>query len=135
MIRSGAYNAGDSWNTDNWVKAMFPGAFDPCPYNPEWDESHYDGLQDDWITEPGLVFINPPYSNVMPWIDRALEQKFAANMDNQTLTIVFLLKHDSSTKWYAKLHEAGARFLSIQGRLKHGTNSAASFPSVLAVLE
>lgn len=130
MIRAGAYNAGDSWRTDPWVLAMFPNAFDPCPYNPEWDESHYDGLVDDWDTRAGLVFINPPYSNVTPWIDRAIKEVKA----EPGLTVVMLLKHDSSTKWYAKLHEAGANFLMCSRRLKHGTNSGASFPSVLAVL-
>ena len=130
MIRAGAYNAGDSWRTDQWILDMFPNAFDPCPYNPDWDESHYDGLVDNWDTGAGLVFINPPYSNVTPWVDRAIEEVKA----EPGLTVVMLLKHDSSTKWYAKLHEAGANFLMCARRLKHGTNSGASFPSVLAVL-
>jgi len=80
------------------------------------------------------VFINPPYSNPMPWVERALEQLGLANLHGIKLTIVMLLKHDSSTKWYAKLHGAGANFLMCARRLKHGTNSGASFPSVLAVL-
>jgi hypothetical protein len=135
LIRSGAYNAGDSWRTDSWIVNMFPKAFDPCPYNPDWNKTHYDGLVDSWDLSSGLVFINPPYSNVMPWVEVALEKLQYARFNNHKLTIVFLLKHDSSTKWYAKLHEAGAHFLSIAGRLKHGTNKGASFPSVLAVLE
>jgi len=55
-------------------------------------------------------------------------------------TIVFLLKHDSSTEWYRLLHEAGARFLMFNGRLSFGgeytknSKSVAPFPSLLAVL-
>ncbi len=128
MIRAGQTGAGDSWRTDQWILDMFPTAFDPCPYNPEWNESHYDGLVDNWNWSTGLVFINPPYSNPLPWVNRAIHELRAGR------TIVMLLKHDSSTKWYAKLHEAGANFLMCSKRLKHQTKAGASFPSVLAVL-
>lgn len=52
-----------------------------------------DGLQraatigHDW-----RVFVNPPYSNVRPWIDAYAHTRF-----------VFLLKLDPSTKWFAEL--------------------------------
>jgi hypothetical protein len=138
MIRTGKYeNASDSFRSDQWVLDMFPGAFDPCPYNPDWSPEHYDGLVDDWKLPPigdQLVYINPPYSNVMPWVERALEEITHARLCEQKMTIVMLLKHDSSTKWYAKLHSAGAKFLMFQGRLKHQTKQHCSFPSVLAVL-
>lgn len=120
----------DSWRTDQWILDMFPNAFDPCPYNPDWDESHYDGLVDAWDLSSGLVFINPPYSNPMPWVERAL---FHLALDPD-LTIILLLKHDSSTRWYAKLHEAGANFLMCSKRLKHQSKTGANFPSLLAVL-
>jgi len=134
MIRQGKTRAGDSWRTDQWILDMFPNAFDPCPYNPDWDESHYDGLVDDWNWSTGLVFINPPYSNPMPWVERAIKQIEIASQVGIKLTVVMLLKHDSSTRWYAKLHESGANFLMCSKRLKHQTSSGASFPSVLAVL-
>jgi len=120
--------AGDSWRTDQWILDMFPTAFDPCPYNPDWDESHYNGLVDDWDWSTGLVFVNPPYSNPMPWVQRAIQEAKAGR------TVVMLLKHDSSTRWYAKLHEAGANFLMCSRRLKHQSSQGCSFPSVLAVL-
>ena len=56
-------------------------------------------------------------------------------------TIVMLLKHDSSTRWFRMLHEAGAYFLMFQGRLDFDSpdglgivGSCASFPSLLVVL-
>ena len=134
MIRQGKSRAGDSWRTDQWILDMFPHAFDPCPYNPDWDESHYDGLVDDWDLSTGLVFINARYSDPMPWVMTALNKMNYAYNNGIKLTIVMLLKHDSSTRWYAKLHEAGANFLMCSKRLKHQTSSGASFPSVLAVL-
>tara|TARA_Y100001938_G_C8100800_1_gene441571 strand:- start:974 stop:1462 length:489 start_codon:yes stop_codon:yes gene_type:complete len=137
LIRIGKYeNASDSFSTPQWVLDMFPRAFDPCPFNPEWDETHFNGLVDEW-PDSGLIFINPPYSNVMPWIERAFNHKFECNMKGSKVTIVMLLKHDSSTKWFAKLQECGAKFLMFQGRLAFENadkKSPCGFPSILAVI-
>ena len=138
MIRIGKYpNASDSFSTPQWVLSMFEGAFDPCPFNEEWDDSHYDGLKEDWPLE-GRIFVNPPYSNVMPWVEKALHSKFQSNMQGKKLSIIMLLKHDSSTRWFAKLQEGGARFLMFQGRLVFENKSKktmwSSSPSVLAVI-
>jgi hypothetical protein len=112
----------DSYATDEWIMKLFDGWFDPCPLNPTWI---IDGLELEWESK---TFVNPPYSNPLPWVKKGIYESQRGN------TIVFLLKHDSSTKWYQLLHEAGARFLPIQGRLKYGTNKTAAFPSVLVVL-
>ena len=74
------------------------------------------------------VFVNPPYSNPSAWVMKAIEEA------RNGLPVVLLLKHDSSTEWFRLLHEAGARFIMINKRLKHRTGRSAAFPSVLAVL-
>jgi len=116
----------DNYPTDNWIKSMFDPImwFDPCPLDPNY---FVDGLDREWDYD--RIYINPPYSNPLPWVRRAIEQARKGSI------VVLLLKHDSSTKWYRELHEAGARFLMVQGRLKHGTGKTAPFPSILAVLE
>lgn len=139
MIRTNRDKApqGDSYATDSWIKAMFPLSpsyhqcsvdlglwFDPCPLNDKWTRN---GLECAWKDR---TFVNPPYSNPLPWVEKAI----FLNKSNGW-TIVMLLKHDSSTKWFAKLQEAGAKFMMIQGRLKHGTGRGCSFPSIIAVLE
>lgn len=122
MIRRGRYpNASDNFRTDKWILALFDGFFDPCPYNPDWD---INGLEVEW---PKRVFINPPYSNVTPWIERAIAHADAGGL------VAMLLKHDSSTRWFAKLHASGAKILMVQGRLKHQRKDVASFPSILVV--
>ena len=63
----------------------------------------------------------------MPWVEKAIAE------NKKGKVVVLLVKHDSSTKWYAKLHEAGAHFLPISGRLSF-SGKAAPFPSVLVVL-
>jgi len=113
----------DNYATDKWIKAMFDGWFDPCPLNPCWVTN---GLLIEW---PNKTFVNPPYSEVSQWVEKAIETSLMGN------TVVMLLKHDTSTQWYRRLHEANAKFLMIQGRLKFQTPRSAPFPSVLVVLE
>jgi hypothetical protein len=85
-----------------------------------------DGLKIKWKGKQ--VFINPPYSRVMPWVERAIVEARSGK------TVVMLLKHDSSTKWFAKLHEAGAIFLTFVGRISFNNLDLAPFPSVLVIL-
>lgn len=114
----------DNYRTDTWILKIFTGWHDPCPFNPDWE---IDGLVIDWNKR---TFVNPPYSNPLPWVEKAiLENKINGS------TVALLLKHDSSTKWYRLLHEAGAKFLLVNGRLKHQTKTGAAFPSVIAILE
>ena len=115
----------DDYPTDEW---LYDGLslehwFDPCPlYGEEW---FGDGLAMDW---PDRTYVNPPYSKPAPWIEKAIETA------KQGKRVIMLVKHDTSTKWWARLQEAGARFLPIMGRLKYGTGKAAAFPSVIVVL-
>ncbi len=124
----------DDYPTDEWLYRVFEDYYDPCPLHGLTNPDQLDGLKTDWKmlskNNKFKVFINPPYSNVKPWVRKAITTK---NYFPE-MKIVMLLKHDSSTHWYRMLHEAGARFLSIQGRLKHGTGQACAFPSVLVVL-
>ena len=111
----------DDYYTDVWIKQLFCGWYDPCPLDPNF---LIDGLTMDWI---GQVFVNPPYSNPLPWVKKAIEESKKGSI------IALLLKHDSSTEWYRLLHEAGWHMMMINGRLKHGTGKGAAFPSVLFI--
>ena len=117
----------DKYETDSWIRACFPSEiwFDPCPI--DWQPTDPCGLSISWRTP---TFVNPPYSNPLPWVAKAIEVN---RLDGHT--VVLLLKHDTSTEWYRMLHEAGAKLLLVNGRLKYGTNRGAAFPSLLAVLE
>jgi hypothetical protein len=82
-----------------------------------------DGLEHDWSEE--IVWCNPPYSNVMPWIIKAQTARRA----------VLLLKSDHSTKWFREAHES-SRIILLSKRLKfggYGKNQTPNFPSMLAV--
>jgi len=113
--------------TPSWLKeGVFGGWFDPCPLFGRLKGRKVDGLKMEWLGTK--VFINPPYSNVMPWAERAIAEARSGK------TVVLLLKHDHSTKWFAKLHEAGAVFLAFMTRLSFNGVDLAPFPSVLVIL-
>ena len=131
MIRAGKYpNASDNFKTDKWVLKMFEDFQDPCPYNPDFE---IDGLKIPWGPK---VFINPPYSNVTPWIQRAIQHTSPDFKTGQGISniVVMLLKHDSSTKWFRLIHECPWSYTLLSGqRLRHQTSNWASFPSILVV--
>jgi len=114
----------DNYETDIWLGNLFRGWNDPCPLNGLEDGK--DGLTESWKIN---TFVNPPYSNPMPWVQKAI---YECKQNN--IVVVMLLKMDTSTRWFATLKEAGAHFLWVNGRLKHQTKRAANFPSMLAVL-
>ena len=96
----------DDYNTPDWIRDMFDGYFDPCPFNPNWE---IDGLKLDWKDK---TFVNPPYSNPLPWVEKGIEE------NKKGKKIVFLLKLDCSTKWFRYLHEAKAHIIFINERVK-----------------
>jgi hypothetical protein len=126
MSNESLYRKGnDECATPDWIKkGLFGDWYDPCPLSRGLVRR--DGLVSDWLGE--RVFVNPPYSRQLPWVERAIAES------KKGKTVVLLVKHDSSTVWYAKLCEAGAHFLPIIGRLHFNNGGAAPFPSVLAVL-
>src|SRR3989337_238828 len=113
----------DNYTTDKKIISLFEGWFDPCPIS-NGELREFDGLGD-WRDK---TFVNPPYSNTLSWVLKAIEENKKGKL------IVMLLRMDTSTKWYAKLQEAGAMFLWINGRLRFNTGIPANFPSMLVIL-
>lgn len=114
------------WSSDHWstpieiidqLKEEF-GEFDldPCCrpetakarsfYTPE-----HDGLSRPWF---GQVFLNPPYSNPMPWLRRAIEQTRNANCD----LVVALLPVRTDNRWFHDCVKDKAQIRFIRGRIK-----------------
>ena len=122
----------DDFPSDEWILEMFKGWFDPCPLVPK-DELVANGLNSVWWKHRH-VYVNPPYSEPHLWVDKALEELFQANMAGKPFTCVLLLKHDSSTRWFRALHEAGAHMMLISERLSFQTGKPCAFPSLMAVL-
>ena len=120
----------DNYATDKRIMSLFSDWFDPCPLdkNPK-----FNGLEIEWKDK---TYCNPPYSNPLPFVKKAIEESKKGKL------IVLLLKMDTSTKWFKELQEAGAHFLWINGRLHynglHHTyngNVPFPFPSMFAILD
>ncbi len=104
----------DTWCTPKWITdALGEVDLDPCAN----DRSHVQALETYRLDhgQDGLdlavavaadarVFVNPPYSDVRPWIDAYKHTRFC-----------FLLKLDPSTKWFAALFEVTALVLIPRG--------------------
>ena len=112
----------DSYATPSWLMELFADWYDPCPlnYSPE-----VDGLNLEWKDR---TYVNPPYSNPLPWVKKAIEQ------NKQGKKIALLLKLDCSTQWFRLLQEANAHILFINERIKFN-NRSPPFCNALFILE
>jgi len=111
----------DNYATPNWIKSLFNDYLDPCPLNPT---PEIDGLSIEWKDK---TYVNPPYSNPLPWVLKAIEE------NKKGKTIVLLLKLDCSTRWYKELMNADAHILFINERVKFN-GKAPPFCNMVAVL-
>ena len=92
---------------------------DPCPL---YGQS---GLDREWGIR---TFMNPPYSNIEPWLRRAYEESRKGKL------VVGLLRGDTSTGWFHKWVLGKAEIRFVKGRLKFGSaNRPAPFPSIIAI--
>ncbi len=55
------------------------------------------------------IFINPPYSNPLPFIQRAID------LMKQDVFVVMLLPADKSTKWYEEINKNATEVIDIIG--------------------
>lgn len=115
----------DNWKTPIWFKTVFSEAqnfTDPLPPN-----FITDFLKEEYPTQS--LFINPPYSNPLPFVQKAIEQH--GKYHNP---IILLLKLDTTTKWWLALEQADAHFLYCRERLHYSEEGPSPFSSVLAIL-
>lgn len=118
----------DNWATPktlfNELNKEFNFNFDPCPLNSE----DLTSLFKDW---KGSIFINPPYSNIANFMDKAILEIKKGNAH----TIVFLVPARTDTKWfhnYVLKFNGEIRF--IKGRLRfNNSKNPAPFPSLIII--
>ena len=75
--------------------------------------NHYnkadDGLSRRWQTDT-YAFCNPPYSNILPWVKKAVRELADGNKS------VLLLPNDPSTEWFAECKKNAAEIRFIVGK-------------------
>lgn len=117
----------DSWATPEWVMELVKDYFDPCPLNDNWT---INGLEIDWGAK---TYCNPPFSNPLPWVKKAIEE------NKKGKHIILMLNVDMTTKWYRELLDNGAHFIYFAERLKFLENGfpmkgSNNKPNMLAIL-
>ena len=112
----------DLWKTPSniYKRFMQDGYFDPCPTNPT-----FDGLSIPWKNKN---FVNPPYSQIMKWLDKAFAERERENYS------VFLIPARTDTKWFAKIVQEKCTIIFLQGRLKFNDYGTAPFPSMFVII-
>lgn len=95
----------DLWQTPDYFKelilAEYGPTFDPCPCNPQ-----FDGLTIEWGARN---FVNPPFSNIEPWVRKALVEREHGRES------VLLLPVRTSVKYFRKLIIPNASKLRFLG--------------------
>lgn len=116
-------NNSDLWQTPKTLYQWFieKGWFDPCPSNPT-----FNGLEIEWKE---LNFVNPPYSEIDKWVDKAIEE--SKKQKESTL----LIPARTDTMWFKKLYDHGVLIQLLNGRLKFNDGKyVAPFPSMLVTI-
>lgn len=122
----------DNWSTPadfyNELHHEFNFTFDPCPLN-----ATFDGLSLSWN---GNIFINPPYSNIRPFLEKGIAEVNCGNAN----VCVFLIPARTDTRWFHDLIYQFGTFRSgwsvrfLKGRLKFGdSKNSAPFPSMVCI--
>ena len=113
----------DEWATPSAIyeRFMIKGYFDPCPLNHK-----VDGLAIAW---KNWNFVNPPYSDISKWVDKAILEGNRGNWS------IMLLPSRTDTQWFKKLVNHGCEFMFIEGRLKFNDSKSAPFPSMFVVVK
>ena len=88
------------------------------------------GLEQPWGKH--MVFVNPPYSEIEEWVDKALFERGRGRI------IVLLLPSRTGTGWFQRLLNERAEFRFFRKRIKFCLNRVAEasprFDSILVIL-
>jgi phage N-6-adenine-methyltransferase len=95
MVRKSVNNEKDVWQTPDELLDLIKDNIDldPCAAdNTEIGDTNYteddDGLAQDWF---GTVFVNPPFTNKVGFLEKVVEQNEAGNTD-----VIFVVTPDST---------------------------------------
>lgn len=126
----------DEWSTPqdffNKLNAEFHFTLDPCCSIENHKCEKYftqsdDGLLQDWEGE--TVFVNPPYSNIAAWVEKAWKEGRKENT-----TVVLLIPARTDTRYFHNYIYNKSEIRFVKGRLKFGNSkNAAPFPSMVVI--
>lgn len=118
-ISKGA-NKGEYGSDPNFLKAIEkkfgPIAFDLAANSRNAVCDHFfskaeDSLKQDWAALEGVLYLNPPFSNIKPWVEKCKAE------GDRGANIFFLVPASVGAKWYrANIHKKATVYF-LDGRL------------------
>ena len=122
MFKSSCDNYSTPKDVYQKLNDEFRFTFDPCPLNPN---PEIDGLSIEW---GGRNFVNPPYSNISKWCEKAYTESLKGKI------VVMLIPSRTDTKYWHNFIMKAQEIRFIKGRLKFGdSKNSAPFPSCIVV--
>lgn len=129
-------SASDEWSTPqdlfDVLNKEFNFTLDACASDTNHKCDKYftqqtDGLSQKW---EGVVWVNPPYSDIKAWIKKAYEESQQGYCEK----VVLLIPARTDTKIWHEYCQLGTDIRFIKGRLKFGdAKNCAPFPSAIIV--
>lgn len=125
----------DEWGTPRWLFDLLDAEFgfmlDVCASHKNFKCETFitkvgDGLKLQWSKRN---FCNPPYSNILPWYAKAVEQR-----DHFGRVTCFVTKYDPSTRHGVLAAQEMDEIRLVEHRIAfEGAPSSANFPSAIMV--
>lgn len=132
----------DEWGTPKHIIELVEKEFGPIQLDPcctpktakakKFFTKEQNGLGQEW---KGLVFVNPPYSRIKEWV-----QKASNSCKGGAATVVMLIPARTDTRWFHEYIYGKAEIRFLKGRCKFVMNGIQSkenapFPSMLVIFK
>lgn len=110
----------DTWATPqylfNWLNSIYDFDVDLCASSENaktkcFFSAEDDGLSQAWSDEVGVGFCNPPYSDIKPWIVKAMDEA------NKGFTTVMLIPTPNGESHYHEIFVHATSITFITGRI------------------
>ncbi len=102
------WSGNDNYSTPEYLRHALDDEFgfdlDPCPLN---EHPTLDGLDMSWDRK--RVFVNPPWSDITPWVNKAF--------DSKAQVVCFVLPARTDTAWFHALKDGGAELRFFRKRV------------------
>jgi hypothetical protein len=105
------------------LDAEFHFTDDPCPLNPN---PRVDGLKRTWGSS---TFVNPPFSDIVPWVIKAIEE-----MQRGKVIVLLITARVSSKYWFEFVFPFASEIRFLEGKVKFEGHLGTGLPQPIALV-
>lgn len=96
---------------------------DPCPYDPQ---PLVDGLKRPWGKS---TYVNPPFSNIAPWVIKAIEEKKRGKV-----VVMLITARVSARYWFDYVFPYANEIRFLEGKVKFENHAGPGLPQPIAIV-